>query len=151
MLKSIACGDLRKSHGGTNATLAGWVHRRRDHGGLIFIDLRDSKGIVQVVFNPGLSQDAHRVAEAFRQEWVVLVEGKVGLRPPGTENPHLATGEIEVYAARAEALNPSKTPPKIDCQMFVVGNLPAQDSPECHGNEQHRKPEAEQDSDSNDI
>ena len=111
MLKTIACGDLRKSHVGTTATLAGWVHRRRDHGGLIFIDLRDTDGIVQVVFNPDRSEEAHGVAEAFRQEWVVLVEGEVALRPSGTQNPNLPTGEIEVHASRAEVLNVSKTPP----------------------------------------
>ena len=111
MLKSIACGDLRKDHAGSSVTLAGWVHRRRDHGGLIFIDLRDTKGLVQVVFNPDLSRDVHDVAEAFRSEWVVLVEGDVVVRPTGTENPNLATGEIEVHAKRAEVLNPSKTPP----------------------------------------
>ena len=111
MLKTIACGDLRRDHTGNTVTLAGWVHRRRDHGGLIFIDLRDSKGIVQVVFNPERSPGAHQVAEAFRQEWVVLVEGEVSGRPPGTENPDLPTGEIEVYATTAEVLNSSITPP----------------------------------------
>lgn len=111
MLKSIACGDLRKHHAATRVTLAGWVHRRRDHGALIFIDLRDTKGMVQVVFNPELSPGSHAVAETLRSEWVVLVEGDVAARPAGTENPNLATGEIEVHATRAEVLNPSKTPP----------------------------------------
>ncbi len=111
MLKTISCGDLRKSHVDTKVVLAGWVHRRRDHGGLIFIDLRDSKGLVQVVFNPDDVPETHREAEAFRQEWVVLVEGTVRIRPAGTENPNLATGDVEVYATRAEVLNPSKTPP----------------------------------------
>ena len=111
MLKTIACGKLRSEHAGDTVTLAGWVHRRRDHGGLIFIDLRDSQGIVQVVFNPERFQEAHQVAEAFRQEWVVLVEGEVGMRPAGTQNPNLPTGEVEVYATRAEVLNPSITPP----------------------------------------
>ena len=111
MLKTIYCGDLREGHVGTEVGLAGWVHRRRDHGGLIFIDLRDSKGLVQVVFNPDDVPEAHREAETFRQEWVVLVEGNVRSRPPGTNNPNLATGDVEVYATRAEVLNPSKTPP----------------------------------------
>ncbi len=111
MLKSISCGDLRKSHVGSRVTLAGWVHRRRDHGGLIFIDLRDSKGIVQVVFNPEDVPEAHRVAGSLRSEWVVLVEGDVRQRPAGSENPNIATGEIEVYATKAEVLNQSKTPP----------------------------------------
>ena len=111
MLKTISCGDLRKSHAETKVVLAGWVHRRRDHGGLIFIDLRDSKGLVQVVFNPDDVPEAHREAETFRQEWVVLIEGNVRSRPSGTENPNLATGDVEVYATRAEVLNRSKTPP----------------------------------------
>ena len=111
MLKSISCGDLRKSHAGSRVTLAGWVHRRRDHGGLIFIDLRDSKGIVQVVFNPETVPEAHETAGSLRSEWVVLVEGEVGQRPAGSENPNIPTGEIEVYATRAEVLNQSKTPP----------------------------------------
>ena len=111
MLKTISCGDLRKSHVDTKVVLAGWVHRRRDHGGLIFIDLRDSKGLVQVVFNPDDVPEAHREAETFRQEWVVLIEGNVRSRPPGTENSNLDTGDVEVYATRAEVLNPSKTPP----------------------------------------
>ncbi len=111
MLKTIACGDLRSNHVGKTVTLAGWVHKRRDHGGLIFIDVRDSQGLVQVVFNPERSPQSHQVAESFRSEWVVLVEGEVALRPVGTQNPHLPTGEVEVYASRAEVLNPSKTPP----------------------------------------
>ncbi|MSQ22326.1 MAG: aspartate--tRNA ligase [Dehalococcoidia bacterium] len=111
MLKTIACGELRSNHVGKTVTLAGWVHKRRDHGGLIFIDLRDSQGLVQVVFNPERSPAAHQVAENFRSEWVVLVEGEVALRPVGTQNPHMPTGEVEVYASRAEVLNQSKTPP----------------------------------------
>ena len=111
MLKSISCGDLRKSHVDSKVTLAGWVHRRRDHGGLIFIDLRDSKGIVQVVFNPEAVPEAHSIAGSLRSEWVVLVEGDVRQRPAGSENPNIPTGEIEVYATKAEVLNQSKTPP----------------------------------------
>ena len=111
MLKSHACGELRSSHIGQQVKLAGWVHRRRDHGGLIFIDIRDRSGVAQVVFNPATSQDAHKVADQFRNEWCVLLEGEVARRPVGTENKHLPTGEIEVIARRAEALNPSKVPP----------------------------------------
>lgn len=111
MLKSIACGDLREEHAGQQVTLAGWVHRRRDHGGLVFIDLRDTKGRVQVVFNPGTAPEAHTVAESFRNEWVVHVDGEVTLRPEGTQNPHLATGAVEVRATGAKVLNQSKTPP----------------------------------------
>jgi aspartyl-tRNA synthetase len=111
LLKTASCGELRKSNAGSKVTLAGWVHRRRDHGGLTFIDLRDSRGIVQVVFNPERSPEAHSVADAFRGEWVVLVEGEVAVRPAGTENADLPTGEVEVYADVARVLNPSKTPP----------------------------------------
>ncbi|MBI4199480.1 MAG: aspartate--tRNA ligase [Chloroflexi bacterium] len=111
LLKNIACGELRKGHVGQRVQLAGWVHRRRDHGGLIFIDLRDSRGLVQVVFNPERSPEAHRVAQQLRAEWVAWVEGEVAERPQGTVNPNLATGEVEVYAGQAGVLNPSKTPP----------------------------------------
>ena len=111
MLKSHSCGELNKKHIGARVTLAGWVDRRRDHGGLIFIDLRDSGGIVQVVFNPETSPQCHRVASEIRSEYVVRVGGEVAPRPSGTENPKLATGEIEVVAQEAEILNPSKTPP----------------------------------------
>ena len=111
MLKTISCGDLRSEHVGNSVSLAGWVHRRRDHGNLIFIDLRDQQGVVQVVFNPDLAQEAHSLAEQLRNEWVVQVTGYVGARPEGTENPNLPTGEVEVVADDATVLNESKTPP----------------------------------------
>jgi aspartyl-tRNA synthetase len=91
--------------------LAGWVDRRRDHGGLVFVDLRDRSGIVQVVFNPEVSEAVHQVADAMRSEFVIRVKGEVRARPQGTENPRLGTGEVEVVAADAQILNPSKTPP----------------------------------------
>ncbi len=111
MLRSIGCGELTTGHVGQTVTLAGWVDRRRDHGNLIFIDLRDRYGPVQVVFNPELAPEAHAAAGRFRSEWVVRVSGTVNARPEGTANPGLATGEIEVAAASAEVLNESKTPP----------------------------------------
>ena len=111
MLKSHSCGELRKEHVGREVTLAGWVDRRRDHGGLIFIDLRDREGVVQVAFNPEVSKSCHRVANKMRSEYVVRVSGEVALRPPGTENPKLPTGYVEVIARDAEILNASKTPP----------------------------------------
>ena len=111
MLKSISCGSLRADHAGQSATLAGWVHRRRDHGSLIFIDIRDRDGLTQVVFNPEIAPDAHRIAESFRNEWVVQVSGEVAPRPEGTENPGIATGAIELVAADASVLNESLTPP----------------------------------------
>ena len=111
MLKTISCGDLRAEHVGQDVTLAGWVHRRRDHGALIFIDLRDRHGTVQVVFNPETAQEAHATAENFRNEWVVQVNGEVTARPEGSENPDLPTGAVEVAATSVTVLNESKTPP----------------------------------------
>jgi len=111
LLKSHSCGELNRKHIGNQVTLAGWVDRRRDHGGLIFIDLRDREGIVQVVFNPETSAKSCQLANGMRSEYVVRVSGEVAPRPPGTENPRLATGEIEVIAHNTEILNKSKTPP----------------------------------------
>ncbi len=111
MLKSHNCGELRPAHVGQEVTLAGWVHRRRDHGGLIFIDLRDRSGLVQVVANPQVSSDAHEQAALCRAEYVILVRGVVSRRPPGTENPNLPTGEVEVVARTLEVLSAARTPP----------------------------------------
>ena len=110
-LKSHTCGEIRAEHAGQTVTLAGWVHRRRDHGGLVFIDLRDRWGITQVVFNPDTSASAHAAARDLRVEYVVKATGIVQRRPRGLENPDLATGEIEVLADSAEILNTAKTPP----------------------------------------
>ena len=111
MLKSVACGALRKGDIDSEVVLGGWVHHRRDHGGLIFIDLRDWEGMVQVVFNPDVSPQAHEIAQGLRNEWVLRVKGKVIVRPAGTENPRLPTGEVEVVAQDLEVVNTSKTPP----------------------------------------
>jgi aspartyl-tRNA synthetase len=111
LLKNHSCGELSKKNIGQEVTLAGWVHRRRDHGGLVFIDLRDSEGLVQVVFNPDKSRAVHEIADKLRSEWVLRVIGEVAQRPPGTENPRVPTGEIEVIARSAEVLNSSKPPP----------------------------------------
>lgn len=111
MLKSHSCGELRKEYIGKEVRLAGWVHRRRDHGGLVFIDLRDRSGIVQVVFNPETAKAAYNIADELRSEYVIRVTGEVVQRPSGTRNPKLATGEIEVIVSDAEVLNISKTPP----------------------------------------
>jgi aspartyl-tRNA synthetase len=110
VLKTDYCGDLRAEHEGKDVILAGWVHRRRDHGGLIFIDLRDSRGIVQVVFNPEQAA-AHSVAGEARGEYVLQVRGTVQRRREGTENEKMPTGAIEVRAADASVLNAAKTPP----------------------------------------
>ena len=111
MYKTINCGDVGTEQISRSVTLAGWVHRRRDHGNLIFIDLRDRDGIVQIVFNPESAPDAHRDAESLRNEWVIQVTGAVVLRPEGTENPNLPSGQVEVSADRLVVLNESKTPP----------------------------------------
>ncbi len=124
MLKTKSCGELTAKDAGSEATLAGWVHRRRDHGGLIFIDLRDRDGITQVVFNPASSSFAHETAEKLRAEFVVQVKGRVNPRPAGTENHNLATGEIEVGATELKILNPSKVPPfYINEEVEVDENL----------------------------
>ena len=111
MLKSANCGDIREKHVGDRVTLAGWVNRRRDHGGVIFVDLRDRSGLVQVVFNPELASETYKVADQVRPEWVLRVTGEVFRRPTESENPNLPTGAIEVMAQEAEVLNPSPTPP----------------------------------------
>src|SRR4029079_11260849 len=110
MYKTDYCGDLRVSDAGKAVTLAGWVHRRRDHGGLIFVDLRDSRGIMQVVFPPEEAA-AHAVASEARGEYVLRVSGTVQRRRAGTENDTMATGAIELRATSAEILNTAKTPP----------------------------------------
>lgn len=111
MLKTHTCGQLCSEDTGQEVILAGWVNRRRDHGGLIFIDLRDREGLTQVVFNPDVSLTAHEAAAESRAEYVLQVTGKVHRRPEGMENPQLATGEIEVIADFARVLNSSRTPP----------------------------------------
>ena len=105
------CGNLRKEDKGRKVTLLGWVQRRRDLGGLIFIEVRDLYGLVQVVFNPETNLEAHEKAQSLRSEYVVGVRGEVVLRPEGTANPKLTTGEIEITVKELKILNVSKTPP----------------------------------------
>src|SRR5438445_12660876 len=105
------CGSLRPSDEGRELELYGGVARRRDHGGLIFIDLRDRWGDVQVVFNPTDAPTAHQAASDLRSEFVVRVKGTVGRRPKGNENPRMATGDVEVTAAELEVISTAKTPP----------------------------------------
>src|SRR2546423_5571847 len=105
------CGSLRASDEGRELELYGWVARRRDHGGLIFIDLRDRWGAVQVVFNPANAPQAHMKASDLRSEYVVRVEGKVARRRAGAENPRMPTGEVEVVASDLEVISVAKTPP----------------------------------------
>ena len=111
MYKTHINGELSAQDIGEQVTLAGWVDRRRDHGGLTFVDLRDRSGIVQVVTNPEVSREAHRAMDPVRMEWVIQVEGTVQRRPEGMENPDLSTGEIEVEISRMKVLNPAETPP----------------------------------------
>jgi aspartyl-tRNA synthetase len=111
MMRTHECGALRASDAGSNVTLAGWVHHRRDHGNIIFIDLRDASGTVQVVVHPDVASDVAAVAETVQREYCVLIGGTVAKRKPGTENPGLPTGEIEIAATRVDVLAPSETPP----------------------------------------
>jgi aspartyl-tRNA synthetase len=104
-------GSLRAADVGSDVELFGWVGRRRDHGGLVFVDLRDRWGVVQVVFNPATAPAAHEVAAGLRAEYVIRVRGVVQRRPEGSENPNLPTGEVEVHACEAEVLNASKPTP----------------------------------------
>jgi aspartyl-tRNA synthetase len=111
MFRTFTCGQLTAEHAGQTVTLAGWVHRWRDHGGLIFIDLRDRWGLTQIVFDPNTNADKHDAAHALRNEFVVQVTGQVRRRPAGQENLKLSTGEIEVEGHTLTILNKAKTPP----------------------------------------
>ncbi len=111
MYKDTNCGEPRESTVGSQITVSGWVHRRRDHGNLIFIDLRDRTGLLQVVFNPEHSEKAHDIAGNLRSEWVVQITGNVVKRLPGAENPELPTGTVELSATDLVVLNRSLTPP----------------------------------------
>ena len=109
-MRSHKCGELSTQHLGQTVALCGWVHRRRDHGGVIFIDLRDRAGLVQVVFDPDLAE-SFAIAESVRSEYVLRIEGVVRDRPEGTHNPNMFTGQIEVLGKHIEVLNESETPP----------------------------------------
>jgi aspartyl-tRNA synthetase len=111
MNRTHHCNELRAAHVGQTVSLAGWVHVRRDHGGIVFIDLRDREGITQVVFDPEHNRAAAEISHDLRSEFVVAVKGAVRKRPAGTENAKLPTGEIEVLAHKLEILNPADTPP----------------------------------------
>jgi len=109
--RTHSCGVLRSEHVGQEVTLMGWAYRRRDHGGLVFVDLRDREGLTQCVFNPGTGGAAHGRAEGVRAEFVLAVRGTVGARPAGTENPKLATGAVEVQVSELRILNESRPLP----------------------------------------
>ncbi len=118
------CGQLTAERAGTQARVAGWVHRRRDHGGLIFIDLRDRSGIVQLVFHPESAAEAHQLAHRFRSEDVIAVTGEVARRAPENVNPNLPTGEIELAVESASLLADADTPPfPLDEDIAVDENL----------------------------
>lgn len=120
--RTFNCGSLRKENIGQTVTLAGWVHRRRDHGGLIFIDLRDRFGLTQLVFDPEKNPEAHTAGEKLRSEYVIAIEGKVIPRREGMTNPKLATGEIEVQVVTMEVLSRAKTPPFSICDEQIEVN-----------------------------
>ncbi len=109
-MRSHYCGEVNESHIDQEVTVCGWVHRRRDHGGVIFIDLRDREGLLQVVYDPD-NPESFMLAERVRNEYVLRVRGKVRRRPEGTENPNMATGQVEVLGLELEILNASETPP----------------------------------------
>ncbi|HEY8355071.1 MAG TPA: aspartate--tRNA ligase [Methylophilaceae bacterium] len=109
-MRTHYCGHLNREHIGQTVTLCGWAHRRRDHGGVIFIDLRDREGMAQIVVDPD-TPEAFRIAESVRNEYVLRVVCKVRARPEGTVNPNIPTGEVEMLASEIEVLNPSLTPP----------------------------------------
>jgi aspartyl-tRNA synthetase len=111
MYKTHTCGELRATHVDQQVTLAGWVHRRRDHGGVIFLDLRDRYGIAQVTVNPNLSKETLEAVSNVRMEWVLQITGTVQKRPAGMENPKMQTGEVEVIAASIQVLNRARTLP----------------------------------------
>jgi aspartyl-tRNA synthetase len=111
MKRTHHCNQLRALHIGQKVSMAGWVHVRRDHGGIIFVDLRDREGLTQIVFDPEHNKQSWELAQSLRSEFVVAVEGVVRARPAGTENTKLPTGAIEVLAHKLDVLNPAETPP----------------------------------------
>ncbi|MFO8009996.1 MAG: aspartate--tRNA ligase [Dehalococcoidia bacterium] len=105
------CVELNENSAGKEVTVSGWVNRRRDHGGLIFVDLRDRDGLLQITFDPNKSPEAHRIADQMRSEFVIRVTGELSMRPEGTENPAVSTGRIEMIASEAEILNAARPMP----------------------------------------
>ncbi len=120
MKRTHTCGQLTEKQKGKKVTLQGWVAKRRDHGKLIFIDLRDRYGVTQVVFNPKDSREAHKEASKLGKEFVVQVEGRVAKRPKGTENKAIKTGKVEVNATKLEILNPAETPLPIEIDKHLL-------------------------------
>ena len=110
MKRTHKCNQINRDLIGQEISVSGWIHRRRDHGGVIFFDIRDEDGLVQVVYNPD-SEETFALAENCRNEYVVFSKGLVRERPDGTMNPNLATGEVEIVASHLDILNPSKPLP----------------------------------------
>lgn len=124
MYRTHTCNELGKNHIGKEVTLSGWVKTRRDHGGLIFIDLRDRYGVTQIVTDPEHEKKAHGMLDSVRPEFVIQIKGTVRARPAGSENPKLKTGAIEILCNEVEILNESKTPPfEIGCDPSVNEEL----------------------------
>ncbi len=123
LAERIGAGTLNRKNAGEKVKLLGWVQTRRDHGGVIFVDLRDRSGIVQIVFNPDMPANAFNQAEKLRSEYVIKAEGLVRVRPEGSENPNMVTGEIEVVIENLEILNKAKTPP-----FYIQDNVDVDES-----------------------
>ncbi|MBW3016912.1 aspartate--tRNA ligase, partial [Candidatus Woesearchaeota archaeon] len=124
MKRTHTCGELKKDDVGKEVILQGWVQTARDHGGKIFIDLRDRYGLTQIVFDPSENKDAHSIAEAVRREWVIEAEGKVRPRPKEMVNPNLITGEVEVISSKIQVLNKADTPPiEVDDKKVASDDL----------------------------
>jgi aspartyl-tRNA synthetase len=123
VIRTHFCGELRATDAGSSVSLCGWVHTRRDHGGVTFVDLRDTSGLVQIVFNPAVSKEAHDVAEALRGEYCINVVGVIRPRPEGTVNARLPTGEIEVAAETATVFSASEALPFQIDDVHVVDEL----------------------------
>ena len=122
-MRSHYCGDLRASHDGETVELCGWVSRRRDHGGVIFLDLRDSNGLVQVVFDPD-TVEAFALADKVRSEYVVRLSGRVRMRDEAVRNSKMSTGDIEVLGKELTILNEAETPPfELDAHSAAGGEV----------------------------
>ncbi|MDD4202888.1 MAG: OB-fold nucleic acid binding domain-containing protein, partial [Candidatus Omnitrophica bacterium] len=111
MLRTHTCGQINEKNVNEQVTISGWVNSRRDHGDVIFVDLRDAYGITQIVFDPKENAQAHKIAETIRNEYVLQIKGIVRLRPGVTENPKLFTGKIEILVKECIVLNTAETPP----------------------------------------
>ncbi len=120
--RTHSCGELAEKQVGKKVALLGWVHNRRDHGNLTFIDLRDREGITQIVFNPETSKEAHAAAKQLGKEFVVAIEGKVGKRPKGTENKALRTGAVEIEATNLQIINSAEQPLPIEIEGRVLAS-----------------------------